>query len=379
MPLKGYFSATAHFKNESKQCKFYVTEGNSGNLLGYSTATDLGVIQVVREISELPESLSEFKELFNGGIGKVKNKTVKLHIDESVKPKIQPHRRQPFHSRKDIEDEVERLDRLDIIEDVYGPTPWVSPIVTVPKKSGGIRICVDMREANKAIQRERHVIPTLDDLVNDLNGATVFSTLDLSSAYHQLELAPESRYITTFSTHLGLKRYKRLFFGINAASEIFQNAIAEILHDLPGCKNISDDIIVHGKDRKEHDRNLRAVLKRLKEHGVTLNLPKCHFYQSQVKFYGHIFSAEGIKPDPKKIQSIVDAPAPLDVSGVKSLLGMAQYLARFIPDYAHITAPLRELTRNDVKWEWNHTHDDALNDLKKALTGARVMAYFNPK
>ena len=94
------------------------------------------------------------------------------------------------------------------------------------------------------MKREKHLVPTIDDLVAELNGATVFSKLDLSSGYHQLELAPESRHITTFSTHAGLLLYKLLKFGINAASETFQNAIEEILTGLPGCKKISDDIIV---------------------------------------------------------------------------------------------------------------------------------------
>ena len=129
-----------------------------------------------------------------------------------------------------MENELDRLDKLDIIERVDGPTPWVSPIVVVPKKSGDVRICVDMREANKAVQRIKHVMPTIDELITGLNGACVFSILDLKFAYHQLELNPESRYITTFTTHVGLWRYKRLMFGITAAWEIFQNTLSELLH-----------------------------------------------------------------------------------------------------------------------------------------------------
>jgi hypothetical protein len=162
-----------------------------------------------------------YPDLFDG-IGKIKDKKVKLHIDPEIQPKQQSHCHIPFHTRKDVEKELQRLEDLDFIERVEGPTPWVSPIVVVPTKTGEIRLCVDMREANKAVKREKRLKPTLDELIPDLNGATVFSTLDLTSGYHQLELEPESRYITTFSTHVGLRRYKRLMFGINAASEIFQ-------------------------------------------------------------------------------------------------------------------------------------------------------------
>ena len=208
--------------------------------------------------------LRDLESLF-GGISKVKGKVIKLHIDPDVISKQQPHRRISFQVRKDVEMELKRLEELDIIETVTGPTPWVSLIVIVPKRSGQVRICVDMRETNKAV---KHLMPTIDDLVADLNRATVFSKLDLSSGYHQLELAPESRCITTFSTHVGLRRYKRLMFGINAAPEILQNAIEEILTGLPGCKNISDDITVYGKTQKKHDENLRGVLKRLQQHGL---------------------------------------------------------------------------------------------------------------
>ena len=201
-----------------------------------------------------PESLqAEFVCLF-GGIGRLRNKIVKLHVDPDITPRQQPHSRIPFHVRGDVEKELERLERLDIIERFEGPTPWISPIVVVPKKSG-VGICVDMPEANKAVKREEHLMPTIFDLIADLNGATHFSTLDLSSGYHQLEIAPESRFVATFSTLVGLRRYKRLPFGINAASEIFQESIKELLTGLPGYKNISDDIIVFGKGKDEHDKN----------------------------------------------------------------------------------------------------------------------------
>ena len=118
-----------------------------------------------------------------------------------------------------MEKDLERLENLDIIEKVTGLAPWLSPIAVVQKCSGQVRFCVDMRKVHKVVKREKHIMPTIDDLVADLNGATVFCQLDLSTGYHQLELEQESRQITTFSSHVGLRRYKRLMFGINATSE----------------------------------------------------------------------------------------------------------------------------------------------------------------
>ena len=123
--------------------------------------------------------------------------------------------------------ELINLEEQGIIEKVEEPTPWVSPLVIIPKKNGEVCLCIDMRRANKAINHERHPSPTVDDLVHNLNGATVFTKLDLQQGYHQVPLSPESRYITTFTTHKGLRRYNRLNFGTNSASEMFQNIISE--------------------------------------------------------------------------------------------------------------------------------------------------------
>ena len=167
-----------------------------------------------------------------------------VHTDPSVAPVAQPLRRTLFHVRKDIEKKLKELQDLDIIEDVDGPTPWVLPLVAVPKSNGDIRVCVDMRRVNEAILREHHPIPTLEETLQDLNGTTVFSKLDLRWGYHQVELHPESRVLTTFSTHMGVKRYERLIFGLSSASEIYQHIIQEVLQGIPGARNISDDIIV---------------------------------------------------------------------------------------------------------------------------------------
>ncbi|KAK9710149.1 Reverse transcriptase (RNA-dependent DNA polymerase) [Popillia japonica] len=164
----------------------------------------------------------------------------------------------------------------DIIEKASGPTPWVSPIVIVPKSHNKeeIRICVDMRAANTAIKRTRHVTPTTDDIIAELNGAAVFSKIDLKNGYHQIVLSEQSRTITTFATHMGLFRYKRLSFGINTAAEIFQDTIRQTLQGIPQVINISDDILIYGKTPEEHNANLLRVLDVLKNQQLTINLSR---------------------------------------------------------------------------------------------------------
>jgi len=171
-----------------------------------------------------------------------------------VKPCIQPHRRVPFHLQKKVEEELNSLLSQDIIEKVEGrETQWLSPIVVVTKPSdpNKVRLCIDMRRANNAIMRERFMMPSLDDLIHDLNGAIVYSRLNLSCAFHQLELAPECKYITCFGTENGIYQYKRLFFGINCATEMFQAVMQQVLNGLQGVRCICDDILVYGRSQAE--------------------------------------------------------------------------------------------------------------------------------
>ena len=213
--MLGYFSSHIESKERFTVAEIYVIYCSQGNLFSYRTAVELGLISEINVM----DVESSYPRLFSNKIGKIQSEPIKLHIDESVKPVAnQRHRRIPYHMRKKIETELKRLEELDIIENVKGPTPWISPIVVVPKKNNTIRICVDMRQPNCAIERERHITPTIDDIINQLNGSSVFSKLDLTAGYHQCILDEQSRYITTFTTHIGLRRYKRLSFGINSAS-----------------------------------------------------------------------------------------------------------------------------------------------------------------
>ena len=196
-------------------------------------------------------------------VEKLKNKQISLDIDLAVKPIAQPCRRIPFSFRGKIRDKTTELLDMGIIEQVEGPAPWVNPVVIVPKNNGEIRLCVDMRLANQAIMQRRYRIPTVDKVLHTMNGSKVFSKLDLKWGYHQLELHPESREITTFATPDGLFRYKRLLFGVCSASEQYQYEIASALAGIEGVENISDDIVVHGPGTETHNRRLHQTIERL--------------------------------------------------------------------------------------------------------------------
>ena len=386
-PVKflGKFEAVIETRKRVTVATFYVVKTpDSGNLISSTTAQELGLISLhINKLSnnndrKLDRILAKHATVFEG-LGKLNDVKIKLNIDRDQASKSQPTRRIPFHIRDKVKHALEALEQDDVIERVPNkqPTPWVSPIVAIPKKDGGVRICVGMRQANAAIKRVRHPITTVEDISLELNGAKYFSKLDLSQAYHQLELHEDSRYITTFTTHVGLFRYKRLNYGTNAAAELFQHTLQQQLQGLSGVRNIADDIIVYGQTREEHDIALDNCLQRLYSRGFRLNKSKCRFLSNSLEFFGQVFSEAGIQPDPKRVTDLLNAPRPQNVHEVRSLLGMANYSSKYIANFATITTPLRELTKKNTKFEWNEIHQKAFEQLTSALTSAQCMAYFD--
>ena len=298
--FKGKFQAVIETKKRYAVATFFViNSSNSGNLLSAQTAQELGLISLnlcklaANNTPNLPQKqdkaltsiVNKYSNVFNG-LGKLKHQQITLNIDETVQPTAEAQRRIPYHIREKVKHAIHQLVADDIIEKVprTQATPWISAIVAVPKKDGTVRICVDMRKANCAIQRVRYLIPTVADISQALNGCKFFSKLDLSQAYHQLELDERSRYITTFSTHVGLYRYKRLNYGTNAAAELFQHTLQTVLHGLDGVRNLADDIIIFAKTREDHDQALSACLQRLADHGLTLNASKCKLLTDSLSF-----------------------------------------------------------------------------------------------
>ncbi|XP_038121457.1 uncharacterized protein K02A2.6-like [Culex quinquefasciatus] len=223
-------------------------------------------------------------------------------------------RRLPFATLERVEDKLNDLLAKDIIERVSEPCTWVSPLVVVLKDSGDIRLCIDTRQVNKAVLRETHPLPTIEDIRWKLNGATVFSRLDIKDAFHQLCLEDESKPLTTFITHKGLFRYKRLLFGISSASEQFQKIIEQLFSSCGNTVNFIDDIIVFGKTEQEHDVALQEMY--------------------EIDFLGHRFNKNGMSPAQSKVKAIRNFRTPTTGEEVRSFLGLVNYVGAFIPDLA---------------------------------------------
>ena len=195
-------------------------------------------------------------------------------------------------------------------------------------------------------------------------------------AFHQIELAQESRDITTFVGPNGLHRYKRLLFGVNMATEKFQHIILQILKDCPGTHNIHDDIRVVCTSEEEHDERLNQETKKLEESGLMLNYDKCQIGVRSMEYLGNVLTDSGLQVSDDKVEAIVQAPRPKDQSELRRFLGLVQCCSRFIPIFAIIASPLWDLTKTHVKCKWGTAKENAFQAVKKHLTQALVMAFF---
>ena len=300
LTVAGMFTAKVSVGERAvDNAEFMVIEGEGQALLGRKTAKALGVLKLgpgVNAIQHTGGNNSEQSNILHKypncceGIGKLKDFQLKIPIDHEVEPVAQPMRRVPYHLRDKLSQKLDELVELDIVEKVNGPSSWVSPVVVVPKVSGDIRLCVDMRQANTAVKRERYPIPTIDEVLQDLNQSKFFSKLDLNSSYHQIELAPESRALTTFATHQGLYWYKQLMFGVSCAPEMYQKILQQVLQECEGAHNILDDVVVHVPTEEEHDKRVERVVQVLSERGFTFNCDKCQFKILHLEFMRRVIS-----------------------------------------------------------------------------------------
>ena len=249
----------------------------------------------------------------------------------------------PIPLREKVKEELTRMEAMGVISPIQEPTPWCAGMVVVPKRSGAVRICVDLKPLNESVLREPHPIPKVDETLAQVSGAKIFSKLDANSGFWQIPLAKESRALTTFITPFGRYCFNKLPFGISSAPELFQRRINVILEGLGGVLCHMDDVLVYGTNQMEHDARLRAVMKRLETAGVTLNSDKCEFGRDRVKFLGHLIDREGIRADPEKTSAILQMEAPTNVTELRRFLGMVNQLGKFSTRISELPQPLREL------------------------------------
>ena len=245
-----------------------------------------------------------------------------------------------------------------------------------PLSKDDVRICIDQRDLNKALKRPHYPMVTVEEVTNRLSGAKIFTSLDACSGYWQLPVDDESSKLLTFNTPWGRYRFTRLPFGISPAPELYQREMDKLFEGVP-VEIIVDDFLIHGKDQLEVDDKLRRVLGKSREVGLKFNPKKVKLRVPEVSYVGHLFSSEGLKPDPEKIRAINDMPPPEDKEGVLRILGTVNYLDKFIEHKAGIQEPISQLTQKDAAFVWEKPQQEAFDNLKAVITSAPALAYFD--
>ncbi|KAL0541426.1 hypothetical protein IC582_021471 [Cucumis melo] len=254
-------------------------------------------------------------------------------------------------------------------------SPWGAPVLFVKKKDGSMRLCIDYRELNKVTVKNRYPLPRIDDLFDQLQGATVFSKIDLRSGYHQLRIKDEDVPKTAFRSRYGHYEFIVMSFGLTNAPAVFMDLMNRVFREFLDTFVIVfiDDILIYSKTEAEHEEHLRMVLQTLRDNKLYAKFSKCEFWLKQVSFLGHVVSKDGVSVDPAKIEAVTGWTRPSTVSEVRSFLGLAGYYRRFVENFSRIATPLTQLTRKGAPFVWSKACEDSFQTLKQKLVTAPVL------
>ena len=358
-----------------------ITEGSGPALLGRNWLEALRldwtrIFRIGNNLS-LQQILAKHADVFKEELGELQGVTASIHVSDKARHRFVKSRQVPFAMRAKVEKELDHLLALGVIRPVQF-SDWAAPIVPVLKGDGRVRICGDYKVTiNRAAKLEKYPIPRIDELFASLSGGKMFSKLDLSHAYLQVPLEEASQKYVTINTHKGLFVYTRLPFGIASAPSIFQRVMENLLQGIPRVCVYLDDILVTGATEQEHLANLAQVLQRIQDAGMRVKQQKCAFLLPSVAYLGHVISAEGLRTSEAKVEAIVDAPHPKNLTELRSFLGMVNYYGKFLPNLATKLSPLYKLLRQTSEWHWGPRQKKAFWHIKKLLKSNRVLTHFN--
>ena len=317
-------------------------------------------------------------------VGNVPEPTMQINLKDDI-PVQQRYNSIPHSLYSELKNYIEDLLNNEWI--VKSKSSYSSPVVAVRKSDGTLRICVDYRKLNNKTIPDRHPLPRIQDILNNLGGNQYFSLLDQSKAYWQLHLHTESRHLTAFTTPWGFYEWVRVPFGLMNAPATFQRFMENCVGDFRDEFAVPylDDLLVYSKTFDQHLDHLDRVLGRLKEHNVKIKPRKCQLFRHEVKYLGRIISSEGYKADSKGITAVSEQAKrpPSTITELRRLLGMLGYFRKSIPSYSKITAPLTALLMNHgskagrAKIQWNLEHQEAVSKLLEHLTSPPILAYPN--
>lgn len=345
-----------------------------------NTHTEFNTPLVGEKLEILKSVINEFSEHFISGTATSTVKTGTMHIRLTDDTPIVYHPYKLSYQEKLKVREIIR-DLLDkgIIRE--SESSYSSPIILVKKKDGSDRMCVDFRALNRVTIKDRYPMPLIDDCIDRLGSCRFFSSLDMATGFHQIPLDDSSIHKTGFVTPEGHYEYMKMPFGLTNSPVVYQRIINNTLRKFIDAGEVIvyvDDVLLLSSSIEEGIRLLREVLMTLTNAGFSINLRKCSFLTEEIEYLGRVVSRGQVKPSPRKISALVNAPVPENIRQVRQFLGLAGYFRRYVKDYASKTACIARLTKKDVKFEWGSDQERVRLEIITALTSEPILAIFNP-
>lgn len=356
--------------------RFYAIKQATSDLIGYNTAEKIYSLEWLKRSNEnvwrnielnFPSVIDPYPA--------IPNFKLKLVSDPAIDPTVRNFFVMKPGTEEEVKKELEYLLSKGVIGRAKFGVPWVSPMLTVVKPGGGIRICVDMTLVNKAIFRKQYKMPTIEDMTEHAAGHKYFAKFDMEKAFYHIVLDEESRHLTTFYTPYGYFEFLRMPFGLNVAPETFQERVDLIVNTVPGAKAYLDDILVVADSLDELKSRTDQLLEKLKENNLTVNNEKTVYGKTEVEFVGFILSGKGCKLTRDRIEAFEKMKPPKDIKELRSFLGHVVYLQSFIPRASDVASPLWELLRSR-NFMWGKRHKNAFCDLKRLICEDTMKNHF---
>lgn len=274
-------------------------------------------------------------------------------------------------------EEISRQTQQMLENNIIRPSdsPYASPVILVKKADGSYRFCIDYRKLNAITKRDVYPLPRIDDMLDALGKAIIFTTFDLESGFWQIPVHPDDIEKTAFNTQQGHYEFRVLPFGLTNAPSTFQRVMDRVLRPHQAyCKVFVDDIIIFSDTVDQHYIHVQNVLTSINNARMTIKLKKCKMGKNEVRFLGHLVSHRTIKPDPEKIAAVKAFPVPTTVVQLQSFIGLVGYYRRFIRQLSTTAEPLYKLLKKNSVWHWTLTHQNAFDKLKTALTSSPLLS-----
>ena len=332
--------------------------------------------EAAKPIRSTDDLIKEFPDWFQGT--DQFSSEYKIWLCHDAHPVIHAPRKCPIALCLKVKEHLNKTEHLGVITCVDKPTDWVSSITYIQKANGELCLCLDPHNLNEAICHDHHKMPTVEEVAHEFAHPRFFTKLDAYHGYWSIVLDQNSSLLTTFNSPFGRYHFLWLPFGLVCSQDIFQKKMDQILEECQGCIRIADDITVHGCTEAEHDTHLWDLMWIVCKYDLVFNPQKTHMKAQAINFFGCLYNANGVHPDPGKVDAVHALPAPTNVTELQEFLGLVTYLSPFIPGLSTLTAPLQELLKKDTDFSWNHTYDTTFEWIKEAVISDTTLRYFDP-